>query len=78
LVSGGIKSESAPSKSAVENLRGYMMSDIELMRDELVDEIESVANFMRGMSMDVTIAPHVKEALAERIKRLDDVVSQYS
>jgi hypothetical protein len=33
---------------------------------------------MRGMTLDPSIPGHVKEALSDRIKELDDLVDKYA
>jgi hypothetical protein len=46
--------------------------------EQLLEAVESTANFMRGMTLDPSIPGHVKEALSDRIKELDDLVDKYA
>jgi hypothetical protein len=50
----------------------------ENMVDELVEELEGAANFMRGMQLDPALPPHVKEALGDKIKDIDKITEEYS
>ena len=45
--------------------------------EELLEALESVANFMRGMGMDPRIPYDTKEALKERASDIDDLVGKY-
>lgn len=45
--------------------------------DELLEALESVANFMRGMGLDPRIPHDTKEALKERASDIDDLVGKY-
>lgn len=45
--------------------------------EELVVEIEGAANFMRGMQLDPALPTHVREALASKIRELDEVTSKH-
>ena len=44
---------------------------------ELLEALESVANFMRGMQLDPRIPSDAREALRERAMDLDDLVEKY-
>ena len=50
---------------------------IEMDNEELLEAIESVANFMRGMQFDQRIPSDAREALRERAMELDDLVEKY-
>lgn len=39
----------------------------------LIQELESVANFMRGMRLDPTVPMHTKDALEVRVGVLDEL-----
>ena len=43
----------------------------DMVIDELFSTITSVANFLRGMSLDPSIPSHVKEAIIYRVQVLD-------
>lgn len=45
--------------------------------EELLEALESVANFMRGMQFDQRIPVDAREALRERAMDLDDLVEKY-
>ena len=45
--------------------------------DELLEQLESVANFMRGMQFDPRIPADTKEALLERAQEIDELVEQH-
>ena len=45
--------------------------------EELLEALESVANFMRGMGMDPRIPHDTKEALGERASDIDKLVQKY-
>ena len=44
--------------------------------EELLEQLESVANFMRGMQFDPRIPADTKEALLERAQEIDELVEQ--
>ena len=48
-----------------------------MTNDELLEQLESVANFMRGMCFDQRIPADAKEALQGRAQEIDDVVQKY-
>ncbi|CEI51532.1 hypothetical protein [Acinetobacter bereziniae] len=45
--------------------------------EELLEALESVANFMRGMGLDPRIPHDTKEALGERTSDIDKLVQKY-
>lgn len=44
--------------------------------DELLEQLESVANFMRGMCFDPRIPHDTKEALRGRAQEIDELVQR--
>ena len=49
-----------------------------MSHEELLEQIESAANFMRGMQFDLRLPSDAREALRERAMELDDFVGNYS
>lgn len=47
------------------------------MNDELLEALQSVANFMRGMQFDPRIPSDTKQALVERAEQLDELVEKH-
>jgi len=47
------------------------------MKDELLEAIQSTANFMRGMQFDPRIPSDTKQALVERAEELDELVEKH-
>jgi hypothetical protein len=47
-----------------------------MTRDELIQHLETSANFCRGMALDPSIPNHAKEACLSRAKSLDEIVEQ--
>ncbi|EEY94047.1 hypothetical protein ACTWX4_003324 [Acinetobacter baumannii] len=45
--------------------------------EELLEQLESVANFMRGMQFDPRIPQEAKEALSYRAQKIDELVEKY-
>ncbi len=45
--------------------------------DELLEQLESSANFMRGMCFDPRIPNDTKEELQERAQAIDEVVQKH-
>lgn len=45
--------------------------------EELLEALESVANFMRGMQFDPRIPQDAKEALSYRVQKIDELVDQH-
>ncbi|MDH1005698.1 hypothetical protein [Acinetobacter junii] len=45
--------------------------------EELLEQLESVANFMRGMQFDPRIPQDVKEALSYRVQEIDELIDQH-
>ena len=48
-----------------------------MSNEELLEQLESVANFMRGMQFDPRILADTKEALLERAQEIDELVEQH-
>ena len=48
------------------------------MIDELVEQLESEANFMRGMQFDLRIPRDVREALKGRAEEIDKHTMEYN
>ena len=48
-----------------------------MSNEELLEQLESVANFMRGMQFDPRIPFDTKEALLERAQEIDELVEQH-
>lgn len=46
--------------------------------EDLLEQLESSANFMRGMQFDLRLPSDAREALRERAIELDDFVENYS
>ncbi|WP_171496691.1 hypothetical protein [Acinetobacter ursingii] len=46
--------------------------------EKLLEQLESVANFMRGMQFDTRLPSDVREALRDRAIALDDFVEKYT
>ncbi|MFW1826674.1 hypothetical protein [Acinetobacter sp. ULE_I092] len=49
----------------------------DMNNEELLEALESVANFMRGMGLDPRIPYDTKEALKERASDIDELVGKY-
>jgi hypothetical protein len=47
-----------------------------MTREDLIQHLEKVANFCRGMALDPSIPSHVKEACKSRAASLDKIVSE--
>ena len=45
--------------------------------EELLEQLESSANFMRGMCFDPRIPNDTKEALQERAQAIDEIVQKH-
>lgn len=45
--------------------------------DVMLEQLESVANFMRGMQLDPRIPQDVKEALNFRVQEIDELIDQH-
>ncbi|MCH7312893.1 hypothetical protein [Acinetobacter sp. ANC 3882] len=45
--------------------------------EELLGQLESVANFMRGMQFDPRIPQDVKEALSYRVQKINELIDQH-
>ena len=48
-----------------------------MSNEELLEQLESVANFMRGMQFDPRIPADTKEALLGRVQEIDAVVEKH-
>jgi len=48
-----------------------------MSKEELLEQLESVANFMRGMQFDPRIPADTREALLERAQEVDELVEQH-
>lgn len=48
-----------------------------MSNEELLEKLESTANFMRGMQFDPRIPADTKEALLERAQEIDELVEQH-
>jgi hypothetical protein len=48
------------------------------LKELLLSELESVANFLRGMSLDPALPKHTKEALQFRISKIDKLTEQHT
>jgi vacuolar-type H+-ATPase subunit E/Vma4 len=44
--------------------------------ENLLQNLEGAANFMRGMTLDRAIPPHARAALQSRIEKIDGLVEQ--
>lgn len=44
--------------------------------ENLLQNLEHAANFMRGMALDPAIPPHAKQALQSRIENIDGLVER--
>ncbi|KQG36980.1 hypothetical protein APC39_15450 [Acinetobacter pittii] len=49
---------------------------VKMNNEELLEQLESVANFMRGMQFDPRIPADTKEALNNRVQRIDEIVEK--
>ena len=45
-----------------------------MSNQELLEQLESTANFMRGMQFDLRIPSDARQALIERAQQIDQVV----
>ncbi len=52
--------------------------EINMNEEKLLEQLESVANFMRGMQFDTRLPSDVREALRDRAIALDDFVEKYT
>ncbi len=48
-----------------------------MSNEELLEQLESVTNFMRGMQFDPRIPTDTKEALLERAQEIDTMVEKH-
>lgn len=56
-----------------------MMGVITMNKEEILNKLESTANFMRGMCFDPRLHPEIKEAIRNRVSEIErfieDVIS---
>jgi len=52
--------------------------DLDETSEIIYEELESAANYMRGMAYDPTISKALKEALMERVDRIDSFLEQFN
>lgn len=45
--------------------------------DDLIEKLESTANFMRGMCFDPRLHYEIKNAIRERVSEIDSFVEEY-
>lgn len=45
--------------------------------EELLEQLESIANFMRGMQFDLRIPSDARQALIEHAEEIDEVVEKH-
>lgn len=45
--------------------------------DDLIEKLESTANFMRGMCFDPRLHKEIKEVVAERVSEIDSFIEEY-
>ena len=45
--------------------------------DDLIEKLESTANFMRGMCFDQRLHPEIKDAIKQRVDELDGFTQEY-
>lgn len=57
--------------------KGITMSNVEELKEELLGQLESVANFMRGIGLDPRIPNDTKQALSKRARDIDELVEKY-
>ena len=62
-----------PAVSFEENSEGKSTVN----NEELLEQLESIANFMRGMQFDLRIPSDARHALIERAQEIDEVVEKY-
>ena len=62
-----------PAVSFEENSEGKSAMN----NEELLEQLESIANFMRGMQFDLRILSDARQALIEHAKEIDEVVEKH-
>ena len=45
--------------------------------DDLIEKLESTANFMRGMCFDPRLNHEIKDAIKNRVNEIDDFLEKY-
>lgn len=45
--------------------------------DNLIEKLESTANFMRGMCFDPRLHHEIKDAIREKVSEIDSFVEKY-
>ncbi|MDO6385632.1 hypothetical protein [Uliginosibacterium sp. 31-12] len=50
---------------------------MDVVREELLQEIENIVNLFAGMQFDPSIPKHVKEALSVKAAALESVLDRY-
>lgn len=54
------------------------MKNLEAIFSEAIEELESVANLLRGMALDPRCVFEMKAVMRERASRIDAFTEQYS
>lgn len=52
-------------------------NEMDVVREELLQEIENIVNLFAGMQFDPSIPKHVKEALSVKAAALESVLDRY-
>lgn len=50
------------------------MGRVEMNEEEILAKLQSTANFMRGMCFDPRLHPEIKEAILNRVAKIDEFV----
>lgn len=45
-----------------------------MINDDLIEKLESTANFLRGVCFDPKLHPEIKEAILSRVSDIDEFV----
>lgn len=48
-----------------------------MSKEELLEQLESAANFMRGMCFDPRLHHEIKEAISTRVVEIDSIVDSF-
>ena len=65
-------------KNKILNAINYVQqAELTMNPEKLLEQLESTANFMRGMCFDPRIPNDTKEALQERAQAIDEVVQKH-
>lgn len=62
-----------PAVSFEENSKGKSI----VSSEEILEQLEAAANFMRGMQFDLRIPNDARQALLERAQEIDEVVEKH-